>query len=251
MNLGDGQHQIIQRVQVAADDRLQGRNHANDGHHRINRLMRCRPMPAAPGDMDIGRIDGGHIGPRRGQEFAEGQIGRVMDTVNLPHIEAVHHPFLDHDLAPAAVFFGWLEQQRHAPGKAARFAQVFRGAQQHGDMAVMAAGMHLAGQGGTVVCAGDLINRQGIHIGAQANGGTRPLPVDDGHDAGRGDAFVEFIHPEFPQAVGDEGSGDVTIESQLGVLVQMASPGRHVCGIIGDTVQNGHCGLRASVSAKP
>ena len=118
-------------------------------------------------------------------------------------------------------------------------------------MAVMAAGMHLAGHRRTVISAGDLVNRQGIHIGAQADGGTRPLPVDDGNDAGDRNAFVDLVHAELAQSVSDEGGGGMAIEGQLGVLVQMAPPGRHVGGVISDAVQDGHCGLRASVSAKP
>ena len=176
--------------------------------------------------------------------MAEFHIGGIVDAIDGVDAEAIHHAFLHHHLAAAAILFGRLEQKRHAAGEAARLGQVFGGTKQHGDMAIMAAGMHLARNGRGVFGPGDFVDRQRVHVGAQADGGGAgrigPLPLDDGDDPGPGDAGMDFIHAEIAQAVDDEGRGVVAIEGQFGMGMQMATPGLHFLGISGDTVEDGH-----------
>ena len=153
---------------------------------------------------------------------------------------------MHHDLTAAAVFFGGLEQQRHPAGEFAGFGQILGRTQQHGHMAVMAAGVHLAGDGRGMLGPGQLFDRQRVHIGAQADGRPSPLPVDDGNNAGLGDAGMDFVHANLAQPVDDEGGGVVAVKGQLGMLVQMTPPALHFFSIGCDTVENGHGGLLMS-----
>ena len=85
------------------------------------------------------------IGPGRMRELADRQAGHVVHAVDLGDAEALHHAVLDHLVAAAAAFFGRLEDHGHRAGEIARLGEIFRGAEQHGGVAVMAAGVHLAG----------------------------------------------------------------------------------------------------------
>ncbi len=68
-----------------------------------------------------------------------------MQAVDLVNAEALHQPVIDHGLAAGAAFFGGLENDYRRSGKISRFGQILRRPQQHGRVAVMAAGMHLPG----------------------------------------------------------------------------------------------------------
>ncbi len=64
--------------------------------------------------------------------------------------EAIEQAVGDHALCAAVLagFFGRLEDQVHRAGEVAGARQLARGAQQHGGVAVMAAGVHFSGDGG-------------------------------------------------------------------------------------------------------
>ena len=202
--------------------------------------MRRGPVTALAGDIDKGGVNTRHQRIGRGQELAEGHVRGVVDAVDLGDGKAVHNPLLHHDLTTATIFLGGLEQERDPAREFAGFGQILGGPQKHGHMAIMAAGMHLAGDGGGMFSAGQLFDGQRIHIGAQANRRPCPLPVDDRNDAGLGDAGVDLIHADLFQPIDDEGGGVVAVKGQLGVLVQMTAPALHFFGIGCDTVENGH-----------
>ncbi|OIQ67199.1 hypothetical protein GALL_512240 [mine drainage metagenome] len=205
--------------------------------------MRRGAVAAFAGDIDPSGIDGRHQWPRRGVKRPERQVWRVMDAIDLIDAEPLHHAFLHHDLTAATVFLCRLKDQRDTAGKAARFSQIFRGPQQHRGMPVMATRVHLTGVLRGILRPRRLGNRQRVHIGAQPDGATRPLPVDDRHDAGLGDALMDFVHANLAQAGRDERGGLRQFKRQLGVLMQMATPPFHFLGIIGDAVDDGHGGL--------
>jgi hypothetical protein len=73
---------------------------------------------------------------------------------------------LNHRQTAAAALLGGLEDQHGRTRETARFRQVAGGAEQHGRMAVMAAGVHLARLGGGIGTPGLLLDRQAVHIGA-------------------------------------------------------------------------------------
>ena len=92
--------------------------------------------------------------------------------------------------------------------------------------------------------AGFLLDRQGVHVGAQADHRPLALTLDDRHDSRLGDPLMDLGDSEPAQLLDHEGGGLVAIEPGFRVLVQMPPPGGHVVGVIGDTVQDGHGGLR-------
>ena len=129
----------------------------------------------------------------------------------------------------------------HGAPEAPGLGQVAGGAQQHGHVAVVAAGVHAPGVHRLVIDARGLGNVQRVHIGTQPNG--RPLADRERTDhAGAGQPPVH-IDTELPQALGDEILGLVLLEGGLGVGMQVPPPGGHVAVQAGDSVDDGHAVL--------
>ena len=101
--------------------------------------------------------------------MADRHARHVVHAVDLLDAEALHQAVLDHRVAAAAAFLGRLEDHHRRAVEIARLGEIFRGAQQHGGVPVMAAGMHLAGDLGRVGHVGRLLDRQRVHVGAQAD----------------------------------------------------------------------------------
>ena len=93
-------------------------------------------------DGELGRRRHDRAGPDG--ELADRQAGHVVHAEHLLDAEALHHAVLDHRQAAGPAFLGRLEDDGDGAREIARLGQVFRGAQQHGGVAVMAAGVHLA-----------------------------------------------------------------------------------------------------------
>ena len=89
-----------------------------------------------------------------------------MHAENLLDLEPVHQPVLDHGVGARAPLFGGLEDHDRVAGEIARFGEIAGGAQQHRGVAVMAAGVHLAGVFRGIRQIGRLLDRQRIHVGA-------------------------------------------------------------------------------------
>ena len=101
------------------------------------------------------------------REFADRQAGIIVHAVDFLDAEALHQAVLDHRLAAAAALLGRLEDHDRGAGEVARLGEVVRGAEQHRGVAVMAAGVHLAGHRRFVGHVVGLLDRQRVHVGAQ------------------------------------------------------------------------------------
>ena len=136
--------------------------------HRVDRGVRPRRVAAETFDVDVDAVGRRHhrAGPDR--EIADREAGIVVHPVHLLDPEAVHHAVVDHLAAAAAALFGRLEDHHRGAVEVARLGEIFRGAEQHGGVAVVAAGVHLAGVLRLVGQAGGLLDRQRVHVGAQA-----------------------------------------------------------------------------------
>ena len=75
----------------------------------------------------------------------------------------------DHFTRTTTALFGRLEDEVHSTVKVSVFSQVFSGGQQHGGMAVVAAGVHFAGMAAGMDESVELLHGQSIHVRAQAN----------------------------------------------------------------------------------
>ena len=169
-----------------------------------------------------------------------------MHSVNFVNLPAVHHPVRAHLASAAAAFFGGLEYDHDRAVEIAGFGQVFRSPQQHGGMSVMAAGVHGVRGFGSVVKAGLFVNRQRIHVGAQADdlAGRVRAAFDDTDDAGAADPCHHLVTAKIAQFFGDKGRSAVGFKQNLGVFVQVASPGGDFGQKFGEAVLDGHDGLR-------
>ena len=91
---------------------------------------------------------------RAGDELAHRQAGTVVHAVDRVAGKTLEQPVLQHLQRAAEAFLGRLEDEVHRAVEVARLRQVFRRAQQHRGVAVMAAGVHparvLAGMGSPV-----------------------------------------------------------------------------------------------------
>ena len=161
------------RIDRARRDRLQRDHDLAGGDDRIDRAMRHRRMAARSGHPD-GELGGRrHDRARPYRELADRQARHVVHAEDAVDAEALHHAFLDHLVAAAAAFLGRLEDDRHRAREVPRLGEIFRRTQQHGGVAVMAAGVHLAGNRGCVGLARGLADRQRVHVGAQARPSAR------------------------------------------------------------------------------
>jgi hypothetical protein len=109
----------------------------------------------------------------------------------------------------------------------------------------MAAGVHLARHGGAIGDAGFFLDRQRVHVGAQADclqvaSVDALAALDDTDHAGAPEARGDFIAAEFTQPVCDESRGAMHVVHQLRMRVQIAAPFRDVGLQIGDAVDDRH-----------
>ena len=103
--------------------------------------------------------------------------------------------------------------------------QMGGGRQQHRGVAIVAAGVHDPGAARTVADAPQLGDRQGVHIGAQAD--DRPGAVfQRRHDAGAGQPAMN-LQAKRGQQLGDAARGLLLLISELRRGVKLTSP---ACG---------------------
>ena len=119
-------------------------------------------------------------------------------------------------------------------------ARYLRRAQQHRRMAVMAAGMHLAGVFGLVVDIVLFLDIERVHIGAEADGRAVALVAAQRADhAGPREAAMH-LDAEFMQPQGDVIGRLVFLERGFRVPVDMLPPRGHFILEFGDAVDDRH-----------
>ena len=207
--------------------------------------MRPRRVAAKAGDLDVERVGGGHdrTGPDR--ELTDRNARAVVHAVDLLDAKTVHQPVLDHRRRACPALFGRLEDHDRVAGKVAGLGEITGRAEQHRSMPVMTAGVHLAGRLGGVGQIGLFLDRQRIHVGAQADhldvavaGGF--FALDDADDTGLAEARCDLIAAEFPQPVSHECRSAVNVVQKFGMLMDIPAPGLNVGLQIGDAVDDGH-----------
>ncbi|MGY4290917.1 hypothetical protein ACVWXO_010183 [Bradyrhizobium sp. LM2.7] len=108
----------------------------------------------------------------------------------------------------------------------------------------MTAGVHLAGNPGGVRQVGLLLDRQRVHVGAQADRleplAGRLVALDHADHASLAEARHDFIAAELTQAVRNECCGAVNVIQELGVLMDVPPPGLDIGLKVGDAVHDGH-----------
>ena len=241
VNHGDGHHACINRLLVAADDGLKRLHHLASHRHRVQAVVRKGSVATAAFDDDLELVAGGHHRPRAHGKFANLGARPVMHAEHRLHREFLEQPVFDHLAGAATAFFGGLENQVNRAIKIAVFGEVLGRCQQHGGMAIVPAGVHLARMLAGVREGVELLHRQGIHVGAQANCAGAGAAFDDANDARCAHATVNGNAP-FGELFGHHVGGADLFKTQLGVSMDVAADGRNASGLGDDRVNDLHGG---------
>ena len=236
----DRDHRGLQRIDIARDDALQRSNQLGADQHGIDGQMRIGGVAADAFDPDREVLGRGHDGARPHRERTDRHARPIVHAIDLLDAEAVHQPVLDHRQSARAALFRRLEDHDRRAGKIAGLGEILRGAQQHRGMAVMAAGVHLAGRLRGIREVGLLLDRQRVHIGAQPDHAAGPAATDDADHAGPPQPRRHLVATEGPQPLGDEGRGAVNVVHHLRVGMEVAAPGLDVRLQLGDAGDDGH-----------
>ena len=187
--------------------------------------MRHGGMAALAGQRQIEDVKGRHHGRGVHCRRTYGQARPVVHAVDRVHGEALEQPFLDHGARATFVFLGRLEDEMHDTGKVGGRGQSLGRPQQHAGVAVMAAGVHTASVRGRMLALVELRHIQRIHIGAQADGGTRAqITLEHGNHARTGQAGVHF-QTEALEQLGHACAGSVLLKRSFRVTMKVMTPG--------------------------
>ena len=140
--------------------------------------------------------------------------------------------------APPPPLLRRLEDQRERSVEAAVLGQMPGRRQQHGRMAVMAAGMHDTGMRAGVGEGIGLGDGQRVHVGAQAQAPVAAAAHQPPHNARAAQAAFHLVSPLL-QLLRDQGAGAMFLEAKLGVPVDVAAHIDEGCGRAAQSVQKG------------
>jgi hypothetical protein len=230
---------VCKRFDVARHHALQGHHQAAGDEHRVHGQVRPCRMPAAAVDGDVRRVAGGHEGPAAEAEIAGRHARVVVQAEDGVARKALEQAVFDHALRATAQpgFFGRLEHQVHRAAEVARARQLLRRAQQHGGVAVVAAGMHHAGVAAGVGLAGGFGDGQGVHVGAHGHAARARAPrAQRAHHAVAADAACHRPAPVAQVARHQRGRVRF-LERQFRVLVDVLPRRRQEPGIAGQVAQ--------------
>lgn len=138
-------HRRVERMDVARHDGLQRHDDGSAADDGVQRLLRLGAVAADTVDRDARLVDRRHDRPFAQRELAEGQVRLVVEREDGVAGEFLEQPLLHHDLRPAEILLRRLEDQVHRAVEIAPLGNRLGRAEQHGGVAVMTAGMHLAG----------------------------------------------------------------------------------------------------------
>ena len=136
----DADDRGVERVDIAAADRLQRQHDLRADHKGVGAEMRMRRVRTAALDADIPPIGGGEQRTRFCCDLTDTDAGLVVDREDRIARKLVEQPFFDHHSATTAALFGWLKDQMHGAFEIAGRCEVLGGAEQHRRVSVVAAG---------------------------------------------------------------------------------------------------------------
>ena len=243
MDHGDRDHARLDGLDVAADDGLQAQDQLGRHGQRVDHHVRHGRMAALAAHDDAELVARRHGRARSHGHGARAHAGPVVHAEHGLHGELGEQAVLDHLARAAAALFGRLEDQVHrALETVAVRGQVLRGGQQHGDVAVMSAGMHFSGMAAGMLEGVELLHGQGVHVGAQADGpaaGAAVTAVDGAHHARAAQAAVHGNAPSL-QLPGHEVGGADLLEAQFGVGMYVAAQRGDLGRAVQQFLQQGH-----------
>ena len=169
-------------------------------------------------DGDLKVVAAGHQGAVLDTETAAGGGGPHMEAHGGVHIAEVA-------LIPVVVaadkdlLAGLEEQLDSAVQLLTALPQHLGGAQKHGGVTVVTAGVHHAGVLALKVHTAVFLNGEGVDVRPEHNGFARFAALDGGDAAG---VVLKGLNgnAQFPELSGKIGSGLMLLERELGMLVQ-------------------------------
>ncbi len=165
-------------------------------HHRIAGLVRRRAVAALALHGDGHRVGRGHERAGLEAELAHREARHVVQRKDGVAGEALEQPLLHHSPAAAQALLGRLEDEIERAVEAALLREVRGGGQQDGGVAVVAAGVHLAGHCGWRRAAPVAsVDGQRVHVRTDAQSPVARAVPQAAHHAGAGQALVHLIAP--------------------------------------------------------
>ena len=165
-----------------------------------------------------------------------------MHAVDFLDGKALHQSVLDHGAAAAPALLRGLKDDHRGASEIARLGEIFGGAQQHGGVAVVTAGVHLARHGGLVGQIVGLFDWERVHVGAQADGAVAGTfaAMDHADHPGLADPGHNLVAAEAFELLGDHSGGAVNVVLQFGMGMDIVPPGGNFRVQVGDAVEDRH-----------
>ena len=213
-------------LDVAAGDGLQRGDDVRGGDHRVDREVRHRGVAALAADRDL-RSRRSRPSSARAAPPSCPAAGPASCAARRSRSPGSARTGLPRTItcAAAAAFLGRLEDEVGGAVEVARLGEVARRAEQHGGVAVVAAGVHAAGVRRACAEAAGLVHRQAVHVGAQADaaaaGGLSAL--DDADHAGLREAAMDFDAPGLRACSATRSEVRFSSKRELGVGVDVAA----------------------------
>ena len=171
-DLGDGQHDRIERVDAACDEALQRHHDRARDRNRIQRMVRGRCVSAPAPNCQIDRVGGGHEGAGARCEHAARHVGRdVNRECAIGPRCAVQQAVVDHLHCAEVPFLAGLKHELDRARETITVrVQQFHRHRQHRSVGIVAARVHAAGFLRGERQARVLRHRQRVHVAAQQHG---------------------------------------------------------------------------------
>ena len=200
-------------------------------------------MRAHAGDVDVEERPAGHHRPAVHREAAHRELGPVVHAEQAVAGKALEQAVLEHGARAAQALLGRLEDEVHCAVESPGGGEVARRAQQHGGVAVVAAGVHAPGVLRAVREGVGFFDRQRVHVGAQAHAARRVAVAQHPDHAGAAHAAMH-LDAEAGELLGHQGGGAGLLEAELGVGVDVSPPGLHLAVAFLDERNDLHGRLR-------
>jgi hypothetical protein len=215
----------LDRIDDAADDLLHRDDERARDEDRVDGEVRRGAVTAFAVNRDLDRVAGRVHWPLAETDDARCVQRREMQAVRALDAVLAQNSGFDHRARATQTFFGGLKAEHDGAGNlGAALRQNFCGTEQHRDVTVVAARVHLAVVLRAVVGLIELENGQRVHVGAQHDRLPRLSALENAEHAGLRDAFVH-LDAERAQTFGDDAGRAVFLEAQFRMRVQVA-PGR-------------------------
>ena len=227
----DADHNGIVGVCFTAGDALQSVHNLAANVDGVNRAFGHGTVTGTADDLDVHEGRGGIPGTGIHGDGAGGQLGEDVHTGN--GIQIVHQTAVQNAQSAVHGFFRGLEDELHG---AVQFIPVLRQnlcrGQQHGNVRIMAAGMHDAFILGLVGKILDFLDGQRVDISTQTNHGIVTVTLQCGNGAGLANCHIGNVQliQFFPDPLG----GAEFFPAYFRILVELSAERHSILPVLPD-----------------